>query len=141
MRTVKFILGWSIVTCLLLISVVTVNALAVVLRKFTVDASATSGLYETNTLLWGFVSDALRALFLCYLFPQLKLAGSALGVAIKFGLTISAIMATLWLIVGYSELKLEDPNYFLLYDGLIFAVQGILSGLGLHWIYNKHFIT
>jgi hypothetical protein len=88
----------------------------------------------------GMISDSLRAILLCYLFPQLKHAGESIAVGLKFGLTINGIMSTLWLIFGYFELKLEDPNFFLIFDGIIFIIQGILSGIGLHVLSKRKLI-
>ncbi|MBL0237714.1 MAG: hypothetical protein IPQ02_14145 [Saprospiraceae bacterium] len=96
--------------------------------------------FSNQEMVLGMISDSLRAILLCYLFPQLKHAGESIGVGIKFGLTISAIMSTLWLIFGYFELKLEDPNFFLIFDGIIFIIQGILSGIGLHILSKRKLI-
>jgi hypothetical protein len=57
-----------------------------------------------------------------------------MNMAVKFGLAISAIMSTLWLLFGYFELPHKDPDLFVLYDGFIFILQGILSGLVLHYV-------
>lgn len=88
----------------------------------------------------GIISDFTRSILLCYLFPQLIFAGKSIVQAIKFGLTISALISTLWLIFGYFQLKLINPNTFLIYDGLIFIIQGILSGLCLHYLFLKKLI-
>ena len=139
MKTIKFILGWGFITFLLLSSVVFVDSFFLLI-KVSNNSSATSNLYSFNIILLGFISDSIRALFLCYLFPQFKYAGTSILQSIKFGLIISGIMSTLWLLIGYFDLKLEDPNYFLIYDGIIFIIQGVTSGVGLHLLCKKQFI-
>ncbi|MES2656732.1 MAG: hypothetical protein V4620_14145 [Bacteroidota bacterium] len=141
MKTVKFILGAGFITLLLLVSVILVDSFFLLLKHQTNTASATAfSSFSCQQMLLGFISDSLRAVLLCYLFPQLKQAGTSMAAAIKFGLTISALMSTLWLLFGYFDLKLTDPDFFLLYDGLIFTIQGMLSGLGLHMLSKRKFI-
>lgn len=131
MNVLKFILSSVIITLILLSSVVLVNTcfqLLYHLKNNTTPISVST--FSNQDMVLGMISDSLRAILLCYLFPQLKLAGESIAIGLKFGLTISGIMSTLWLIFGYFELKLEDPNFFLIFDGIIFIIQGILSGIG-----------
>ncbi len=141
MKVLKYILGWGLITFLLLLSVVMVDSVFLLMKQAS-DSSSDVKLssFPIDRMILGLISDSVRALLLCYLFPQLKYAGISLLRAIIFGLVISAIMSTLWLLIGYFDLKLEDPNAFLIYDGMIFILQGVLSGVGLHFICKKKFI-
>ncbi len=131
MKAWRFIWAWCLVTFLLLVSVVIVDTLFLLWRSRQGETGS-SGLWTPQVLIVGFISDLLRALLLCYLFPRLKRAGQSVAEAIRFGLVINTIMATLWLLVGYFDLKINDPLLFVIYDGIIFVVQGVLSGFGLH---------
>ena len=141
MHAPKFILSSVIITLLLLSSVVLVDTCFQFLEHLNNNNTPISvSTFSNQDIVLGMISDSLRATLLCYLFPQLKHAGESIAVAIKFGLTISAIMSTLWLIFGYFELKLEDPNFFLIFDGIIFIIQGMLSGIGLHILSKRKLI-
>jgi len=141
MHAPKFILSSVIITLLLLSSVVLVDTCFQFLEHLNNNTTPISvSTFSNQDMVLGMISDSLRATLLCYLFPQLKHAGESIAVAIKFGLTISAIMSTLWLIFGYFELKLEDPNFFLIFDGIIFIIQGMLSGIGLHILSKRKLI-
>lgn len=141
MHVPKFILSSVIITLLLLSSVVLVDTCFQFLEHLNNNTTPISvSTFSNQDMVLGMISDSLRATLLCYLFPQLKHAGESIAVAIKFGLTISAIMSTLWLIFGYFELKLEDPNFFLIFDGIIFIIQGMLSGIGLHILSKRKLI-
>lgn len=141
MNVLKFILSSVIITLILLSSVVLVDTCFQLLDHLKNNTTPISvSTFSNQDMVLGMISDSLRAILLCYLFPQLKHAGESIVVGIKFGLTISAIMSTLWLIYGYLELKLEDPNFFLIFDGIIFIIQGILSGIGLHVLSKRKLI-
>ena len=141
MNVLKFILSSVIITLILLSSVVLVDTCFQLLDHLKNNTTPISvSTFSNQEMVLGMISDSLRAILLCYLFPQLKHAGESIAVGLKFGLTISGIMSTLWLIFGYLELKLEDPNFFLIFDGIIFIIQGILSGIGLHVLSKRKLI-
>jgi hypothetical protein len=140
MKTLKFIFGWGIITFLLLSSVVLVDLAVMLIKYLTSNMSATSTMYSVKDMFLGIASESLRALFLCYLFPKIKDAGTSFTHAIKFGIIISGLIATMWLIIGYGSFVLKNPNAFVFYDGIILLLQGILSGVGLQLFYKKQFI-
>ena len=140
MKTIKFILGWVFISVLLLLSVVLIDLFSSWIKQPGNTASVKE-LYSIKDMLLGILSESLRALLLCYLFPQLKQAGQSFKEAIKFGLVISALIGTMWLVIGYGSFTLKHPGAFVLYDGIILTIQGVLSGAGLHVLYKRRFIT
>lgn len=140
MKTIKFIGSWFIMTFLLLFSVVITDLVNSLFISRDLAAQAVGDFYPVKDMLFGFLSEALRALLLCYLFPQQRTAGRSYSEAIKFGLVISALIGTMWLVVGYGSFVLKDPGALVVYDGIILVLQGILSGVGLQWLYSRRFI-
>ncbi len=141
MNVLKFILSSVIITLILLSSVILVDTCFQLLDHLKNNTTPISvSTFSNQEMVLGMISDSLRAILLCYLFPQLKHAGESIAVGLKFGLAFSGIMSTLWLIFGYFKLKLEDPNFFLIFDGIIFIIQGILSGIGLHVLSKRKLI-
>ncbi|HWY10139.1 MAG TPA: hypothetical protein VN026_02380 [Bacteroidia bacterium] len=140
MKIGKFVLGWAFISFLLLLPVILTDFIVLTIRHFVFNTSSLSNLYSVKDMLLGTVSESLRALLLCCLFPQIKKAGISFLHAIRFGLIISALIGTMWLIIGYGSFILKNPNAFFISDTIILALQGILSGIGLQILYKKNFI-
>lgn len=132
----KFIFSWILVSFFLLASVVVGNFL---FPFFSTASTAGPAIptYSSHDMLIGLVSESLRALLTCYLYPQLKNFGISLLHAIKFGLIISGLIGSLWLIVGYGSFELKNPDAFFWSDTLILFLQGISSGMGLFFVYKN----
>ena len=92
-------------------------------------------------MLLGIASEGLRALLLCYLFPKIKGVQESADLAIKYGLAISGLIGSMWLIIGYGSFTLKDPTKFVIYDSVILVLQGILSGLALHAACRKNYLS
>jgi hypothetical protein len=138
MNIPKLFLATLLVSFLLLFSVVISDWLIILIRQNT--STGDSAMYSIKDMLLGIAGETIRALFLCVLFPQLKKAGSSLFFSIQFGLLCSGLIASMWLVIGYGSFVLKNPNAFLLCDALILFIQGILSGIGLHFLYKRKFI-
>ncbi len=141
MKAGKFILGWAFISFLLLGSVVLTDLVATFIKQSSDSVQSVSEFYSVNDMLFGILSETLRALLLCYLYPQLKTAGTSYFKAIQFGLVISALISTMWLVIGYGSFTLKNPGAFVVYDGIILTLQGILSGAGLQLLYKKNYIN
>ena len=140
MKSLKFIIGWIFISFLLLFSVVLVDKTNSLIQCLMMKNCSEFSMYSLKDQILGVLSESLRALLLCYLFPQIKDSGLSFLSAIKIGLIISALIATMWLIVGYGSFILKNPNSFFIYDGIILTIQGILSGVGLYILIKRKFI-
>ena len=138
MKTVKFLLAWLAVTFLLLFAVVLTDTVYSLWKQ---DISVPAGMYPLKDMLLGIASESLRALLLCYLFPKIRGAADSVANAIKFGLVISGLIASMWLIIGYGSFQLKDPGKFVMYDGVILVLQGVFSGLGLYAACKRRYLS
>ena len=85
----------------------------------------------------GIVSETMRALITCYLYSVTENKGSKLIHGIKHGLLYSALIGSLYLILGYFYFQLRSPLHFLIEDSFILVVQGIASGFILYAVYRQ----
>jgi hypothetical protein len=131
----KFLFGWVLVSFLLLASVVAGNFLFSFFKSANA-ASPSVPVYSSHDMFIGIVSESLRALLTCYLYPQLKNYGVSLAHAVRFGLTVSGLIGSLWLIVGYGSFELKNPDAFFWSDALILLFQGVASGAGLFFVFK-----
>ncbi|HKQ74035.1 MAG TPA: hypothetical protein VJ810_10070 [Blastocatellia bacterium] len=132
----KLFFGWILLTVLLLAGVAVAPLIAIA-RRWMLNDGAGSGSYQKNEVIFGVIGEGIRGLILLYLYPQMKGAGSALRHAIWFGLMTSALIGSIWLLVGVSSFPLANPVKFLVNDTLILFAQGLLSGGGLYIIYRS----
>lgn len=140
--TLRFLFTWFAVTFLLLLSVVLVDVVYMAyLHLSDKAASAIENTYLLKDMLLGIASEGLRALLLCYLFPKIKGVQESADLAIKYGLAISGLIGSMWLIIGYGSFTLKDPTKFVIYDSVILVLQGILSGLALHAACRKNYLS
>lgn len=139
MKARTFIASAITLTFLLLACVVIVNFITGLFKNDPVQDAASSA-YSLREVITGIVNEGLRAVLLCYIFPQLKGAGSSVLYAIKINLAFVAMIASLWLVGVYGLFKLSHPVLFVMEDSVIFILQGILSGIALHVFYKKQWI-
>lgn len=132
----KFVFAWLLVTFLLLASVIVGNFVFSFFKKSATVAEAVP-VYAVNEMLIGIGSESLRAFLTCHLYPQLKNYGSSLGHAVWFGLVVSGLIGSLWLVVGYGSFEMKNPDAFFWSDALILLLQGVLSGFGLFFGLKK----
>ena len=137
MKVFKFLTAWLFITFLLLFAVVITDVVYLLWQQ---EISSAPAMYPIKDMLLGIASEGLRALLLCYLFPKINGAQNSAFTAVKYGLAISGLIGSMWLIVGYGSFILKDPAKFVVYDGTILVLQGILSGLALHAACRKNYI-
>jgi hypothetical protein len=134
MKYLKFIITW-LMQSLILLACVPVTE---IIFSFGINRSENAGVsYSAKDTLLGIVGESLRALILCYLFPMFKNSGKSYLSGIHFGLLTSALIASIWLIIGYGSFELKNPGSFVLFDGVILLLQGLSGGAILHWCYKK----
>lgn len=90
----------------------------------------------TKQILAGIISETIRAIITCYLYSVTENKASNLIHGIKHGLLYSALIGSLYLILGYFYFQLKLPLHFLIADTFILTVQGIASGIMLYFIFR-----
>ncbi len=88
-------------------------------------------------ILAGIGSETLRALITCYLYSVTENRGQSLAHGIKLGLLYSALIGSLYLILGALYFQLKNPVRFLIADSFILLVQGLTSGLVLYYVFRE----
>lgn len=134
MNIAKFITGSGIIFFMLILSVTVVNHYFI---QFNVHAN----LYTSTNIRIGFISDILRALILCYVFPYIiNTKTTSLKNSIIFALSVSIVVSITWLLIGFIDLGIQQYYTIGLYVVLIYLVQGVISGISLHFLYKVNFI-
>lgn len=129
-----FVVGVVLVLFALLVSVVLVD---IAVSIFVQQPQASNGTeYSINEMVVGIVSEAIRAIITTYLYATTVNKGSSLLHGIKFGLLYSALIASLYIILGYFYFELKNPVKFAVVDSLILLVQGVTSGVVLYFLYK-----
>lgn len=130
-----FVIGVVLVLFALLVSVVLVD---IAVSIFVQQPQASNGTeYSMNEMVVGVVSEAIRAIITVYLYAATVNKGSSLLHGIKFGLLYSALIASLYIILGYFYFELKNPVKFAVVDSLILLVQGVTSGAVLYFLYKS----
>lgn len=93
--------------------------------------------YSFKEMILGVISETIRAFITCYLYSTTIDKGSTIIHGIKFGMLYSALIASLYIILGGFYFKLENPLQFVIVDSLILILQGIVSGVVLYYIYRR----
>lgn len=100
------------------------------------ESSAESNL--TNQQLWAAViGETIRAILTSWLYVHHNKKNFSLGNTIKFGLICSALIGSIWLIVGAEFLHHTNKLSFIIDDGIILLLQGLISGVILWVIYRR----
>lgn len=93
--------------------------------------------YANYEILSGIISEAIRALITVYLYYTTENKGSSLAHGIRYGILYSALIASLYIILGGFYFQLKNPYKFVIVDSAILFVQGILSGIVLFYTFRK----
>ncbi len=93
--------------------------------------------YANYEILSGIISEAIRALITVYLYYTTENKGSSLAHGIRYGILYSALIASLYIILGGFYFQLKNPNKFVIVDSAILFVQGILSGIVLFYTFRR----
>ena len=86
----------------------------------------------TKQILAGVASETTRAFITYYLYSVTENKGSSLNHGIKHGLLYSALIGSLYLILGAFYFQLNSLLHFLIADTFILIVQGFASGFVLY---------
>ncbi|MCE3296064.1 MAG: hypothetical protein K0R65_1778 [Crocinitomicaceae bacterium] len=92
---------------------------------------------SAKQLLAGISSESIRALITVYLYTLTAGKGASLAHGLKHGLLYSALIGSLYLILGAFYFQLSDPVRFLITDSVILLVQGAASGFVLYFVYRQ----
>lgn len=132
-----FITGSLLLAVVFIVSVPVVD---IVLSYFDGRSSdaADAGSYATRQIISGVVSETMRAVLTCYLYATTVGSGSSRGHAIRYGLLYSALIASLYIILGSFYFIVKDPLRFIIQDSLILIIQGVASGLVLYFVYGTN---
>ena len=93
--------------------------------------------YSTSQLVLGGLGESIRAVLTTWLYRYHQTNKSRLANALLFGLICSALIGSIWLLVG---VELIDAHYklsFIIDDGIILLLQGLISGVVLWLVYRK----
>lgn len=93
--------------------------------------------YTTRQVVAGIVSEVVRAIITCYLYSTTAGKGSSIKHAICYGLLYSALIASLYIILGGFYFNVENPVRFIIQDSLILIIQGAGTGLVLYPVYKE----
>ena len=89
-------------------------------------------------ILAGISSETIRAFITCYLYSVTVNRGSSLSHVINHGLLYSALIGSLYLILGAFYFELNSPLRFLIADTFILTVQGIFTGFILYSVFREN---
>ena len=93
--------------------------------------------YSTQAMLAGIVSECIRALLTVIIYSQVVNCGTSLWHGVKFGLLFSALIASLYIILGGFYFNPSDRCSFVVEDSIILFVQGLASGVVLFRIFRN----
>lgn len=131
-RTSKILIGSLLLSVLLLACVPVCN----ILLSFCFDSDQKNGI-SNEQLFAGILSETIRAFISCYLYANTENKGSSFLHSIKFGFLYSALIGSLYLILGYWYFQLKSPSHFLVGDSFILAIQGVVSGILLYYVFRS----
>jgi hypothetical protein len=126
-----FLTGSLVITIVLLVSVPFCDFIL----SFFFDTKQAAN-DSTQQLLAGMAGESVRAFITCYLYSVTEQKGSRLIHGIIHGLLYSALIGSLYLVLGYFYFQVKSPLRFLIADSFILLIQGIASGAVLYIIYR-----
>lgn len=99
------------------------------------DAQNDNG-YTSQQLIFAVLGECIRAYVTNWLYVYHRTDKSLLINAIKFGVICSALIGSIWLPLGMEFLNPQDKLSFLIDDGIILTLQGLVAGIVLWFMYN-----
>ncbi|WP_430401580.1 hypothetical protein [Fluviicola sp.] len=131
-KTIKFLIGSILLAIVLLACVPFCDFILSFVFISNQNQSDT-----TKEILAGITSETIRAFISCYLYSVTDKKGSNLIHGIKHGLLYSALIGSLYLILGALYFQLNSPLRFLIADTFILTVQGVVSGFILYSVFKE----
>ena len=130
-RTTKFLIGSLLLSVALLACVPFCDF---VLSFFFGDSNQSE---NSKQIIAGVASETIRAFITYYLYSVTENKGSKLVHGIRHGMLYSALIGSLYIILGALYFELRSPLRFLIADTFILAIQGLVSGVTLYYIFRK----
>jgi len=93
--------------------------------------------YTTRQVILAISGESIRAVITSWLYNHHKSDKSLIWAAFKFGIICSMLVGSIWLLLGVEFLNQENKISFIVNDGIILTLQGILSGFVLWLIYRN----
>ncbi|MEM9548043.1 MAG: hypothetical protein AAGA77_18825 [Bacteroidota bacterium] len=93
--------------------------------------------YVTNQLFFGALGESLKAFLTSWLYQYHSTNKSVITNALKFGVICSAMVASVWLFVGMEFMSPGNKLSFIIDDGMILLLQGLVSGIVLWFIFKN----
>jgi hypothetical protein len=131
-KTNRFLIGSALLAIVLLASVPFCDF---ILSFFFSNSNQNQNTIQQ--ILAGVASETIRAFITYYLYSVTENKGSRLIHGIKHGLLYSALIGSLYIILGAFYFNVTSPLRFVIADTFILAVQGIVSGIVLYYIFRK----
>lgn len=131
-KTNKFLIGSIVLAITLIVCVPLCDFILSFFFSSTNNQSDT-----TKQILAGITSETIRAFITCYLYSVTENKGSKLIHGIKHSLLYSALIGSLYLLLGAFYFQLNSPLRFLIADTFILTVQGIAGGFILYSIFKE----
>lgn len=93
--------------------------------------------YTNRQLIFAVLAEFIRAFITNWMYLYHRTDKSLLINAIKFGIISSALIGSLWLLLGVEFFNPQDKLSFLIDDGIILTLQGLIAGFILWFIYKN----
>ncbi len=93
--------------------------------------------YTGRQLLFAIFGESIRAYITSWLYLYHRTDKTLLINAIKFGIICSALIGSIWLVLGMEFFDLPDKLSFLIDDGIILILQGLVAGILLWFVYKN----
>ena len=97
--------------------------------------------YTSRKLLFAILGESIRAYITSWLYLSHKTDKSLVINAIKFGIICSALIGSIWLVLGMKFFDIQDKLSFLIDDGIILILQGLIAGILLWFIFKNEKYT
>lgn len=102
----------------------------------TTQTAAEAVTYSGNQMWAGIISETLRAIISCFIYAETKDRGISITHGIKHGLFYSALIGSLYIILGAFYFHISNVTNFIIEDSFILLVQGLANGPVFWWMYK-----
>lgn len=100
-----------------------------------VDTQSEIG-YSARQLIFSVLGELIRAFLTSWLYKYHKTNKAVITNAIQFGIICSALIGSIWLLIGMEFLNPKNKLSFIIDDGIILTLQGLISGIILWLLYR-----
>jgi len=132
----SFITAFVLVSIVLLLAVPVAGQIALLFPR--TDRAPSETGYSLAAIAAGIAAETIRAGISCYLYVNTKGCGSSLKHAVLHNLLYSALIASLYIILGGFYFQVSNPLRFAVTDSFILLVQGIGSGWVMFLVFKNN---